>query len=91
MYSRETTNFGWSPCHIQLKKSTGRMGIEITVQEVVTVASSIVVQCGEEQGAGWMEIFHGLPWYVLVYGGVRLESPTSSSNTTESSGEVGTA
>jgi len=63
----------------------------MSIEEIVTVANSVVVQCEKEQGAGWMKIFHGLPWYVLVYGSVRLESPVSLSNTTESSGEVSIA
>lgn len=66
------------------------MGLEITLEEIVTVARSVVLHCETEQGAGWMQIFNDIPWYVFVYGSVRLESPASSSNTTESSGEVGT-
>ncbi|KAL8823435.1 MAG: hypothetical protein Q9191_005860 [Dirinaria sp. TL-2023a] len=68
LYSTGTKDFGWSPCHITLKKSTGPTAIEISVADIVYTARALVDSCKEHQGAGWAQLQQEQPWYLLVHG-----------------------
>ena len=68
VYTMGTKEFGWSPCHITLKKSHGPMALEITVVELVNTAKATIDYCKDHQGAGWAQFQEEVPWYLLVHG-----------------------
>ena len=67
-YGAASIDFGWSPCHISLKKSTGSTVIRLSIAQIVDTASTIVNSCRKNQGAGWGQFWETQPWYLLVHG-----------------------
>lgn len=71
LYPGPTTQFGGSPCYIQLKRAWGETVMRLSMEDVVLAANDVLEQCERYQGAGWAQFFPRLPWYLLVYGDVR--------------------
>ena len=90
-YSKGTTSFGWSPCHLDLKKARGGSTIELTLEHIVNAANAVLIDCAQDQGAGWVHLYAEIPWYILVYGDLRSEMPKPLSNDTTSSVDTSTA
>ena len=90
-YSRGTTSLGWSPCHLDLKKARGGSAIELTLEHIVNAANAVLIDCARDQGAGWVHLYADVPWYILVYGDLRSETPMPLSNDTTSSVDTSTA
>lgn len=88
-YHRPKTEFGWSPCHLELRKARGYTSLEITIVELVNAAHTVLTTCEQHQGAGWASLIPEAPWYVLVYGNLRSSSPITLLGTSNSSNDVG--
>ena len=84
-------DFGWAPCHVQLKKARGTSVIELSIVDIVNTAAAVVETCESHQGAGWAQFLDREPWYLLVYGDVRLEPPSKLPKSNNSSVEVSAA
>ena len=90
-YSKGTTSFGWSPCHLDLKKARGGSAIELTMEHIVNAANAVLIGCEKNQGAGWVQLYSELPWYILVYGDLRSKTPMPLFNNTTSSVDTSAA
>ena len=71
MFTVSTTKLGGSPCYMQLKKSRGSTVMVLSLQDIVTTANGVLDHCDKFQGAGWVQFFPKLPWYLLIYGDAR--------------------
>lgn len=67
-YSEPLTRFGAGGCHIDLKKTTGQSKITITDKDIAGYAITVMKECEVKNGAGWVQLVDGQPWYLLVYG-----------------------
>ena len=67
-YKEPSKEFGWSPCHVTLRKSTGSTVIDLSMVQIVDTALTVVSSCRKHQGAGWAQFSEDWPWYLLVHG-----------------------
>lgn len=71
IYPSSTTQLGGTPCYLQLKRAWGESVMRLSMEELVLAANDVLERCDRFQGAGWVQFFPHLPWYLLVYGDVR--------------------
>lgn len=51
-----------------MKKTTGQSKITITDKDIAGYAITVMKECEVKNGAGWVQLVDGQPWYLLVYG-----------------------
>ena len=90
-YNDASKDFGWAPCHVQLKRARGTSLIELRIVDIVNTATAVVEACESHQGAGWAQLFPEGHWYLLVYGDVRSESPLELPKSNDTLAEVSAA